>query len=269
MNLLSFDPLRTLHLPNTVAVKPEHWFARKHEVLQADWVLFPEYWQVNALVYAWRKRIFPSISSYHLGHDKIEMTRAMQALGSHTMPATLILASTPAALEQIQDTFSYPMIAKSVRSSMGLGVFLLESPADLRRYAAQHEVLYLQEYLPIKRDLRVVWVGDQVVSAYWRVGREGDYRNNIAQGASADFTDIPAAALELVGRVARSLEINHAGFDVAEIDGEYRLFEFNVRFGTQSLRQQGIRLDDLIYAYLLRHTQPPLEPPRPWLPKAS
>jgi ribosomal protein S6--L-glutamate ligase len=41
-----------------------------HAVKNAIAVLFPEYWQINPLVYALKKRIFPSVPTYHLGHDK-------------------------------------------------------------------------------------------------------------------------------------------------------------------------------------------------------
>ena len=101
MRLISFDPLRTLEIPGVVNVKPEDWRRRKSEIMAADALLFPEYWQVNALVYAWRRRIFPSINSYHLGHDKIEMTRAFEAVCPEHVPFTRILPSTPAALEQV------------------------------------------------------------------------------------------------------------------------------------------------------------------------
>lgn len=32
--------------------------------------------------------------------------------------------------------------------------------------------LYVQEYLPIDCDLRIVWVGGRIMEAYWRICRE-------------------------------------------------------------------------------------------------
>ena len=95
-------------------------FRHKDEIKEADWILFPEYWQVNSLAYGLRKRIFPSLASYHLGHDKIEMTRAFWALCPEHMPHTVILPATPSAIEQVQNDFDYPFIAKEVRNSMGM-----------------------------------------------------------------------------------------------------------------------------------------------------
>ena len=250
MRLISFEGLRTLDIPQARVIKPEDWLKQREAILAADVLLFPEYWQVNALSYAWRKRIFPSINSYHLGHDKIEMTRAFEAVCPAHLPQTRILPSTPNALEQILDEFAFPLVAKVARSSMGQGVLRIDSRAQLQQYAQTNDVLYVQEYLPIKRDLRVVVIGQQVVAGYWREAPEGGFHNNVARGGQVSFDNVPDAALELVARVATQLGVDHAGFDVAELDGHYFFFEFNVRFGTEALNARGIRLGPRILEYV-------------------
>lgn len=250
MRLISFDPLRTLDIPQARTIKPDDWLKQRDEILAADVLLFPEYWQVNALTYAWCKRIFPSINSYHLGHDKIEMTRAFEAVCPAHLPQTRILPSTPHALEQILDEFAFPLVAKVVRSSMGQGVLRIDNRAQLQQYAQANDVLYVQEYLPIKRDLRVVVLGRQVVAGYWREAPEGGFHNNVARGGQVSFDHVPPAALELVTRVATQLGVDHAGFDVAELDGHCFFFEFNVRFGTDALNARGVRLGSRIMEYL-------------------
>lgn len=252
MRLVSFDPYRCLDIPGVSYLKPELIFRHRAEIEAADWVLFPEYWQVNSLVYGLRKRIFPSVASYHLGHDKIEMTRAFWMVCPQHVPHTVILPATPAAIEEIEASFEFPFIAKEPRNSMGRGVHLIEDRRMLRDYAAANDVLYVQEYLPIDRDLRVVCVGGRVISAYWRVGREGSHLNNVAQGGTIDTRDIPQGALTLVETLCRQLGIDHAGFDVAVAGGHYYLFEFNPLFGTQALLQQRIPLGRIILDYLER-----------------
>lgn len=250
LRLLSFDVLRTLDLPGVVHLNPGEWLTRRREVLAADWVLFPEYWQVNTLVYGWRRPIFPSPASYHLGHDKVEMTRAFQASCPEHTPHTLILPATPAGIEQVLDEMSFPFVAKSVRSSMGAGVWRIDDRAAFLDYAARHPVLYVQEHLPIERDLRIVYVGDRVVTAYWRVAANGGFHNNVARGARVCFEAVAPEAVDLVTELAAGLGIDHAGFDVAVVDGHCFLLEFNVRFGTDALNRRGIRLGPSILAHL-------------------
>lgn len=250
MRLLSFDALRTLDIPGVTTLKPELWLQHRDAIDRADWVLFPEYWQLNTLLYGFHKRVFPSPASYHLGHDKVEMTRVLEALYPAHVPTTLIRANTPANREEILDTFTFPFVVKSVRSSMGLGVMRIDHHAQLVRYAAENDVLYAQELLPIDRDLRIVVIGKQVVGAYWRVAAPGNWHNNVAQGGRVDYEHIPPAAINLVLKVASKLGIDHAGFDVAVCAGHYFFFEFNVRFGTQALTDRGLRWSETLLAHL-------------------
>ncbi len=250
MKLVSFDMLRTLKMKDVVHVKADYYLKEKESLWSADWLLFPEYWQVNSLVYGMKKRIFPSISTYHLGHDKIEMTRVLSQVAPAHIPYTEIKANTENNIEYIMEVFDYPFVAKDVRSSMGNGVYLIECRKDFLDYCCRAEVLYVQEYLPIDRDMRLVYVGDRVIAGYWRVAGEHSFKNNVAQGGSVLYDEIPIEAIKLVERIAKELDIDHAGFDVAYVDGYYYIFEFNVMFGTSGLLSQNIDYMGAIKSYL-------------------
>ena len=267
MRLITFNPYRSIGVPQSRYIKPEHIFRHSDEVKDADWILYPDYWQVNSLVYGWKKRIFPNINTYHLGHDKVEMTRAFWAVCPEHVPYTQILASTEVNIETVLEEFFFPFVAKEVRNSMGQGVYLIENKRQFLEYAENNDVLYVQEYLPIDRDLRVVYLGDKVISAYWRIGAEGEFHNNVARGGSISFANIPDEAIRLVERVARTLDINHAGFDLVQVGGKYYFLEFNPMFGNQALVQQNIPVGKLIYEYLNRLNSP--EGPNPLFPVAG
>ncbi|CAK0742782.1 Ribosomal protein S6--L-glutamate ligase [Gammaproteobacteria bacterium] len=250
MRLLSFNALRTLDFPGVRYVKPERIYHHRDEVMGADFVLYPEYWQVNLLRYAWKVRLFPSAATYHLGHDKIEMTRALWAVAPAHVPETLILPRSEQALEEALDTLGLPLVAKEVRSSMGQGVHLITERRALWDYATHHEILYFQERLPIQRDLRVVYVGREPLTAYWRAATTGSFHNNVAQGGMVSFADIPEDALTLVTQVAQTLGIDHAGFDLARVDGHWYFLEFNPLFGNQALMERNIPLTGRVISYL-------------------
>jgi ribosomal protein S6--L-glutamate ligase len=262
MRLLSFNVYRSLGLPGVHYVKPEHLLRHRDAIRAADWVLFPETWQVNALLYAFKARIFPSPASYYVGYNKVEMTRALEVLVPDHLPRTLILPATAAAVAQVVDELSFPVVLKEPRNSMGRGVFLVESRAELLDHARRLEVLYVQECLPLEADLRVVYVGDRVVTAYWRRGGDG-FHHNIAAGAEADFADVPEAAVAIVDRVARELGINYAGFDIAMVGGHPYFLELNLFFGYAALKARDIHLGPVLLDYLERLARPGNEPPRP------
>jgi len=250
VQLVSFDPLRVWDIPGVRHVKPEAWSRQMETIRGADWLLFPEYWQLGVLAYGLRKRIFPSLSSYHLGYSKDEMTYAFQAVCPEHTPYTRILPNTDSAFEQILDEFTFPLVAKEVRNAEGRGVFLVENRRDLADYKSRNSMLYVQELLPIDRDVRVVVVGREVVTAYWRIAPPDGFHNNVAQGGEVSFDAVPGEVISLAQRVAIELDIDYAGFDVALVDGYPYLLEFNMRFGNDALRRQGIRLGPRILAYL-------------------
>lgn len=268
LSLVTFDVLRTLDIPGIHFIKPEHWFRHKDAIRAADWVLFPEYWQVNPLVYGWKKRIFPSVSSYHIGHDKVEMTRAFQAVCPAHLPHTRILPATESGVAEVLDEFAFPLVAKEIRNAMGRGVHLIENRRELMSYAERNPEMYIQEYLPIDRDLRVVYIGQRVAGAYWRRAADGRFHNNVARGGRISFAGVPDAAPALVEDIARQLNIDHAGFDLARVDDHWYVLEFNVRFGTRALNARGIRAGPVILDYLQRQSWPPGEPGHPRLPEA-
>ncbi len=242
MKLITFDVFRTLGIPGVRYIKPERMYDHLEEIRQADWLLFPEYWQVNALVYGLGARIFPSLASYHLGHDKVQQTRAFLALCPDHVPPTEIRGTARAALDQVEARFGYPFIAKRIKSAMGEGVRLVASRQDLLDHVAEEPVLYAQARLPIDRDLRIVVVGGEVIAAYWRVTPLDGFRANVSQGGRIDHGAIPEAALELARRLARELDIDHAGFDIAMVDGHPYVFEFNRLFGNQGIADSSRRI---------------------------
>lgn len=224
-------------------------FAARDEIAAADGVLFPETWQLGALVHGFRARVFPSPTSYEVGRDKIEMTRVFQAACPDHVPATVITTADAEGIERVADELGFPVVVKNPRSTRGLGVFLVQDRTELRRRAAEIGVLYAQEVLESDRTLRVVVVGDRTIGAYWRVGGDG-FLHNVARGGTLVYDDVPQEALELVERLCRATGIDHAGFDLLPSRGRLWLLELNVRFGTEGLRHAGVSPGPAIYSWL-------------------
>ena len=265
MRWVSFDVYRTLGFDNTLQLKPAAFFEHKDAIAAADWVIFPEYWQVNALVFGLGSRIFPSLSSYLLGHNKIEMTRALSMVRPGSVPHTEIAANTPHEAERVWQNWVTPFVAKLPKSSQGAGVWLIESQFDWQRYLGLTDTIYVQEYLPIDRDIRVVVVGDDVLGAYWRLQSCDGFHNNLSRGGIIDCAPVPEAATSLVLEVARSLGINHAGFDVAMVGGHPYILEFNRLFGTRGALGSAAA-SRAIFDYLVRSTTSPGPEPAPAKP---
>ncbi len=152
---------------------------------------------------------------------------------------------------------------------MGRGVDLIQNEQDLLDYAKSNSVLYIQERLEIDCDLRVTLVGSKVIGAYWRIAREGSYLNNVSQGGDISFDPVPRLVIDLLESVATQLGIDHAGFDVALLNGHPYFFEFNILFGNTGLHQMDISIE----THILNHLNssdfsrtPPFSPLTPFPP---
>lgn len=249
MKMVTFNPFRTIGIQGVTYIKPENMYRELETVLEADVVLFPEYWQVNTLVYGLKKRIFPSIETYHIAHTKVEQTRVLQAVFPEHVPYTLITGSGADIERDILNEMPFPFIAKEIRSSMGQGVHLIQNKSDFLRYAEKNDVWYVQEYLPIMKDLRIVWVGNNVIEAYWRINEGHAFLTNVSQGGTVSYENIPVEALQLVEKAATTLKIDHGGFDIAQVGEKLYVFEINGMFGNQGIRNK--HYTDAILEYLL------------------
>ena len=68
--------------------------------------------------------------------------------------------------------FNFPSSAIPRGSARG-GRDLVLSAGDLETYCGCRASAYVQDYLPIDRDMRIVVIGKRIVHAYWRVAARG------------------------------------------------------------------------------------------------
>jgi ribosomal protein S6--L-glutamate ligase len=191
------------------------------------------------------KPIFPSYHTYKYAQDKILQT-ALFRLAGVRHPRTRVFYGKR-QMEEILDYFRFPFIAKVARgSALGKGVFLIDSKAALSCYCRSQKPAYIQEYLPIQRDMRVIVLGRRVVHAFWRVAMPGDFRTNLAVGGRLDPSPVPDAALVFALETARRCRWDDVGLDICMHEGRYYVLEGNMRYGRQGLFQAGIAYPQII-----------------------
>lgn len=185
------------------------------------------------------KTTFPSYHTYKCVQDKIKQSALFQ-LADLPHPRTRVLYGRRQQ-SKIRQYFSFPFIAKEPRgSAMGRGVFLINSSADWDAYTHERHVAYVQQYLPMDRDIRAVVIGGRVVHAYWRIAGKGEFRTNIACGGRISLNPVPETALTLARRTAQVCGWNDVGIDICCHDGQYFLLEANMKYGREGFRAAGI-----------------------------
>ena len=185
------------------------------------------------------KPTFPSCDSYRCAQDKIKQTALFHLAGiSH--PLTRVFYGRRQK-RTILDHFGLPLIAKVARgSARGRGVFLIRSRDELDEYCQVPEPAYIQEYLPIDRDMRVVVIGKKVRHAYWRTGAPGDFRNNVSAGGRIELDAVPREAHRLALYAAERCRWDDVGLDICEYKGDYFVLEGNMKYGREGFSKAGI-----------------------------
>lgn len=185
------------------------------------------------------KATFPSYHTYKCVQDKIKQTALFQLAGL-PHPKTRVFYGKRQK-EKIKDYFSFPFIAKEARgSAMGRGVFLITDDVALETYTRNRHVAYIQQYIPMDRDIRVVVVGRRVIHAYWRIAEEGEFRTNVAMGGRVSLANVPKEALSLARRAARVCGWDDVGIDICCQKGEYFILEANMKYGKEGFRAAGM-----------------------------
>ncbi len=185
------------------------------------------------------KKTFPSYHTYKCVQDKIKQTALFELLKiSH--PRTRVFYGKHQKMT-ITEHFRVPFICKIPRgSALGRGVHLIENLADLKDYLELTNVAYVQEYLPVDRDIRVVVIGHRAVHAYWRIAPQNEFRSNIALGGSVSLDPVPREAIELALHTARCCRWDDVGIDICRYKGRYYVFEANMKYGKEGFRQAGV-----------------------------
>jgi ribosomal protein S6--L-glutamate ligase len=191
------------------------------------------------LLDAMGKATFPSYHTYKFAQDKIKQT-ALFKLAGIAHPRTRVFYG-PLQKSRITRYFEFPFIAKVPRgSAMGRGVYQIRNAAELADYCNIPGPAYIQQYLPIDRDIRVVVIGGQVVHAYWRIAAAGDFRTNVGVGGRIELGNVPNGALRLARETAQCCRWDDVGIDICEHRGDFYVLEGNMKYGREGFREAGL-----------------------------
>jgi len=226
-------------------------------VQAADAVVLPQgcYRSLYEMARANCRHVFPNYNARFRYPDKIGQIKLFREFNM-AHPATEIFSNVASFHEGFKKrpskiNLNYPFVFKLDWGGEGETVFLIESEEGLSRIirkTAEFEKsgqsrFLLQEYIACRnRNLRVVVIGERILS-YWRIQEEEDgFYTNLGRGAVIDADAEPQLqnkAIALVKQICHKTHINLAGLDVifpADIDDpDPLLLEINYFFGRRGL----------------------------------
>ncbi|NNF99293.1 MAG: ATP-grasp domain-containing protein [Desulfobacteraceae bacterium] len=226
----------------TFGVKPNFLDYSEDEqrtIREAPKIYYPSTFYAD-LFDVYGKPTFPSYHTYKCVQDKIKQTALFSLLGI-PHPRTRVYYARKNRVDRVEKLFKYPFIAKEPRgSAMGRGVYLIHNREEFATYDQDRSIAYIQEYLPVDRDIRVVVIGSRAVHAYWRLAPENDFRTNIAVGGRVSLDGVPDEAIRLALHASEKCGWDDVGIDICCHADRYYILEANMKYGKEGFRKAGI-----------------------------
>ncbi len=130
----------------------------------------------------------------------------------------------------------YPKIIKKSYGPSNYGgyfVHKVDSANEAKALIAKkkYNPVYMQDFVPMEADVRVMLIGHKPVCAFWRRPPEGEWLTNTSQGGSMDYQKVPKELLDLAVKVSKDANAEYWACDIAVgKDGKYRILECATAF---------------------------------------
>jgi hypothetical protein len=162
--------------------------------------------------------LFPSLNELLYWENKSYMHRKFDELNINC-PKTWIVEK-PEDIEFIKADLVFPCLLKECNSSGAAGVFEVKDYISLfnlinkKNQEGKYEFL-VQLLINMRKDLRVIIVGEEIVLHYWRINESLEWKpTSTGHGSKVDFITFPNKWREKIVYVLKSLELRTGAFDI-------------------------------------------------------
>lgn len=209
-------------------------------------------------------KVFNSSKAIEICDNKAKTALALENKGIK-MPKTIIAPFTFSNnpyddytfLDYVISSLGLPLIIKENYGSFGEQVYLVNSKDELIEKIKElvpKEILF-QEYIKSSfgTDVRIEIVGDKVIGAVCRCGKNNEFRSNVLQGGKMMPFNPPLEYINMALKVTKIIGLDFAGVDIMFGSNQEPIFcevNSNVHFKT-FYKVTGINLANEIADYVI------------------
>ena len=157
------------------------------------------------------------------------------------LPVTGFSHSTQYTDDLIQLAGGAPLVIKLLEGTQGIGVVLAETnkaaESVIEAFRGLKENILVQEFIKEAHgaDIRCFVIGDKVVAAMKRQGKEGEFRSNLHRGGSATIVRLTPEERSTAVRAAKIMGLNVAGVDLLRSNHGPVVMEVNSSPGLEGI----------------------------------
>jgi len=157
------------------------------------------------------------------------------------LPVTGFAHSTQYTKDLIEKVGGAPLVIKLLEGTQGIGVVLAETEkageSVIEAFRGLNANILVQEFIKEAdgADIRCLVVGDKVVAAMKRQGKEGEFRSNLHRGGSASIARLTPEERLTAVRAAKIMGLNVAGVDLLRSNHGPVVMEVNSSPGLEGI----------------------------------
>ena len=193
-------------------------------------------------------RQFEMMGAYPL-NESVAITRSRDKLRSLQilaragigLPLTGFANSPDSTQDLIKIVNGAPLVVKLLESTQGKGVVLAETPQAaeslIEAFRGLNANFLVQEFIKEAggADFRCFIVGDKVVAAMKRQGKEGEFRSNLHRGGTASLVRLTPEERSAAVRSAKKMGLNVSGVDILRSNHGPVVLEVNSSPGLEGI----------------------------------
>lgn len=190
---------------------------------------------INALA----SRSYNPLDAYHIYINKFEQVKRLYS-DAFSIPK-YILGTSLLSFQIIVDALGLPFVAKGLESSMGEEIVCIEDQASYKelskKYPISKEWLF-EEFISesFGRDMRFYSIRGEAVACMQRKS-EGDFRANVALGASVEPFEITPAIRTIAQDIYEQTGLDFLGIDLLFGKDKPYFCEINVMPGLEGIEK--------------------------------
>ena len=179
-------------------------------------------------------RFVPSLDAQFSNKSKENVTRFAWKYNL-PVPKTYIFYDRESGYKFLKKT-DYPKIIKRSYGPSNYGGYFVHKVDSYREAKAlfdekKYHPMYIQDFVPMEADIRVMLIGHKPVCAFWRRAPKGEWLTNTSQGGSMDYMNVPKSVLDLAVKTSKAANAEYWACDIAYgKDGKVRILECATAF---------------------------------------
>ncbi len=208
--------------------------------------------------------VYPANESVGISRSRDKL-RSMQLLSRQGvgLPVTVFAHRTSDAEELLRLAGGAPVVIKLLEGTQGIGVVLGETAkaaeSIIQAFGGVKTNILVQQFVEEAKgeDIRCLVIGNKVVAAMIRRGKEGDFRSNLHRGGSAEAIKITPKERSTAVRAAAAVGLNICGVDMLRSNTGPVVMEVNSSPGLEGLEKAtGIDVAGKIVEFVEANARP-------------